>query len=174
MYGALVRGRHLEHTPNLPRKTAQAGNWDKELQPGGPMEIYPKIWQKFDAMGIELARRLRPDWSRTISRVSMEVDHRVEWQLLSAADRLWGDTLVNYELLDRESNGTSGNALKNNILVERKRLHAATGNPAWLTQRIVFTDLEVEPGNAGAMRWLPDEIQQGKHYHALVGQQKHR
>ncbi len=132
------------------------------------MAMYEEIWHDFETMGVPEARRLRPNWSRRRDNVQMEVDHRVEWQLLGTANRQWGDTMPNYELLDRDSNGESGRQLRSNIIDERKRLAGITHNPAWLTQRIVFTDL-IAPGagSSGAMRWLPEEIQQGDHYHVL-------
>ncbi len=167
LYRSLVRERRLEHTPNLQRHTAQADHWDDELRPGGPMGMREEIWQAFEDMGVGEVRRLRPDWSRYSDRVSMQVDHRVEWQLLGPGDRQWGDTMPNYELLDARSNATSGSTLRANIQRERADLASRTGNPAWLTQRIVFTQLVVPGSSSGAARWLPEQIQEGEHYHAL-------
>ena len=168
LYGRLVRERALEHVPGLDRDTAQAENWDRELRPGGPMEIIPEIWQEFETRGIEVNRRLRPNWSRAVERIALQVDHRVEFQLLNAANRTWGDTIANYELLDQPSNGSSGSTLRNNIQVERDRLATTTGDPTWLTRPITFTRLIVPPGPSPGERWLPDEIQQGEHYYALL------
>lgn len=168
MYASLIRNRQLEHTPNVPRRTAQTTRWDSALRPGGAMGIYPEIWQKFENMGISENRRLRPNWSRTMPRVDMQVDHKVEWQLLGPANRTWGDSITNYELLDQPSNSRVGPAIQNNIQRERERLATATGNPGWLTQRIVFNQLRVSGGGSGAMRWQPEEIQEGKHYDALT------
>ena len=71
LYGSLIRARQLEHTPNVPRRTAQAANWDRELRPGGPMEMLLDAWLRFDRMGVSENRRLRPDWSRELPRVNM-------------------------------------------------------------------------------------------------------
>jgi len=57
--------------------------------------------------------------------------------------------------------------LRANIQRERADLASRTGNPAWLTQRIVFTQLVVPGSSSGAARWLPEQIQEGEHYHAL-------
>jgi hypothetical protein len=138
------------------------------------MEIYSEIWQRFEQMEISETRRLRPDWSRTLPRVDMQVDHRVEWQLLGTANRRWGDTIANYELLDQPSNGSAGSTLRSNIQAERQRLATSTGNPSYLTHPLVFTDLVVPSTVSGAMRWLPEEIQQGDHYYALLGHQRDR
>jgi hypothetical protein len=174
LYHSLIRARQLEHTPNVPRRTAQARNWDRELRPGGPMEMSLEAWHNFDRMGISENRRLRPDWSRELPRVNMQVDHRVEWQLLGTANRAWGDTISNYEQLDQASNGSAGSTLMNNIQNERQRLKTATGNPGWLKQRIVFNNLSVPSTASRAMRWLPEQIQQGKHYDALLRHERDR
>ncbi len=174
LYGRLVRERALEHTPGLPRHTAQADNWDRELRPGGAMEIYPDIWRRFENRGTPEARRLRPNWTRQIERLAMQVDHRVEWQLLNTANRSWGDSMPNYELLDQPSNGSAGATLAANIAEERNRLETLTGNPGWQLNPIVFTRLIAPNGPPSGQRWLPDEIQQGHHYHALVRHERGR
>ena len=166
LYQSLVAQRSLEHVPGLPRHTAQASNWDRDLRPGGAMGMSQITWQRFDALDIAESRRLRPNWTRTAPEQNrMEVDHRVEWQLLGTANRQWGDTMVNYELLDRDANGTSGSQLRANIAAERTRLVSLYG-PQWATARIVFTTLVVQPP-VPADRWLPEEVEMGEHYNAL-------
>ena len=172
LYRSLVAERRLEHIPSKPRRTAQADNWDRELRPGGAMGMYEEIWQRFDEQNIIEERRLRPNWSRTRDQVDMQVDHRVEWQLLGAGDAGWGDSMSNYELLDQASNSRSGSTLRANIQSERNRLTALYG-PQMQTQRIVFTQLIVSPGARG-LRWLPDQIHVGEHYYALQAMWRHR
>ena len=172
LYRSLIAERRLEHVPGKPRRTVQAGNWDRELRPDGAMGMYEEIWQRFDQQDIIEERRLRPNWSRTRDQVDMQVDHRVEWQLLGAGDTGWGDSMANYELLDQASNGRSGSTLRANIQSERNRLAALHG-PQMQTQRLVFTQLIVSPGARG-LRWLPDQIQVGEHYFALQAIRRHR
>jgi hypothetical protein len=174
LYQDLIRARALEHTPGLPRHTAQADNWDRELRPGGDMQMDLRSWVGMERIGIPDARKLRPNWSRRTERVNMQVDHRVEWQLLGAANRTWGDSMPNYELLDEQSNENSGRTLKNNIIKTRRDLAAKTGNPAWNTQRIVFTQLVVPPGPGIGERWLPEEIRDGAHYRAYLRFERRR
>jgi hypothetical protein len=138
------------------------------------MEIFPEIWTHFEERGISENRRLRPNWSRAVERIAMEVDHRVEWQLLNTSHRTWGDTMANYELLDQPSNGSAGSTLRANIQTERTRLATVTQDSSWLTKRIVFTQLVVPSERSPAQRWLPDEIQQGRHYYALLEHERGR
>jgi hypothetical protein len=169
LYQSLIKDRHLENTPGQPRKTAQAKNWDEDLQPGGDMEMDLSSWVGLRDRGVPPARRLRPDWTWQRVGLDMQVDHRVEWQLLGTADRTnWGDRMDNYELLDQPSNGRSGNALKNEILAERQRLADLTGDSSWLTKRIIFTVLVVPGGAPLGERWLPEQVQNGEHYRAFI------
>lgn len=138
------------------------------------MGMNQQLWDKFKAMDVSEPRRLRPDWSRNVERIDMEVDHRVEWQLLGDADRLWGDSMPNYELLDQPSNSSAGSALQNNIENERKHLARVSGDQKWLWQRLVFTHLVVPSTRSSAMRWLPEEIESGMHYFALLNLQRQR
>jgi hypothetical protein len=174
LYASLVRQRRLEHIPSHPRRTAQRRIWDSNLRPNGPMGMNQRIWDKFEAMDISESRRLRPDWFKNVERMGMEVDHRVEWQLLGIADRSWGDSMANYELLDQQSNSSAGSTLQKNIQKERQRLARVTGNSLWLTQRIVFTQLIVSSSREVAKRWLPEEIENGLHYFALLDIQRSR
>ncbi len=168
LYAALIRGRRLQHIPSKPRRTAQRTKWDSELRPPkGQMSMNEVVWRRFDDLGIRDIRRLRPNWTQYEDQVKMEVDHRVEWQVLGTADEFWGDSMSNYELLDRDSNGASGRKLRRNIRRERVRLANLYGQQM-MTQRIVFTELVMQGGSANPKRWLPEEIQQGDHYHALM------
>ncbi|MET0622224.1 MAG: DUF4157 domain-containing protein [Pyrinomonadaceae bacterium] len=167
-YRSLVARRQLVHLAGRPREhDAQVTRWDKAVEPGsGAYAMYQEIWDKFERMGVNETRRKRPDWSKTVDRVQMQVDHIVELQVSPPGQEEIYDSVVNYELLDSASNGSSGSRLKSNIAAERARLAAVTRDPGWLTAPLVFTQLEVTPGGGG-MRWLPDEIQDGKHYHTL-------
>ncbi|HEY0733610.1 MAG TPA: hypothetical protein VGD69_01785 [Herpetosiphonaceae bacterium] len=167
LYRSLIRARRLVHIANKSRDSdAQADTWDRALRPGGMMPIDQRIWNALDAMDIADNRKLRPDWSKTQDHVSMHVDHQVELQVCPRGEEEVWDSFANYELLDEDSNISSGSQLKANIVAERSRLAARTGNSAWLGADLVFTRLEVMAGRRGE-RWSADEIQQGKHYHVL-------
>jgi hypothetical protein len=128
--------------------------------------MFQEIWNRFDDMGIEENRRTRPNWSRDVDGVPMEVDHVVELQVLPELEiDAWGDTFSNYELLDRPSNGSAGPQLRANIAAERRRLVSTTGNPAWATVDLIFTRV-IASGTSG-QRWSEDDIQRGEHYWAL-------
>ena len=90
------------------------------------MAMYQEIWNRFDEMNVEENRRLRPNWSKTSDRVPMQVDHKVELQVCPRGEEEIWDSFTNYELLDAESNSSSGSQLKANIAAERQRLVAAT------------------------------------------------
>ena len=172
LYQSLIKARRLENTPGQPRKTAQAGKWDRALRPGGGMEMDLSSWVGMENRGVPQARRLRPDWTWQSVKLDMQVDHRVEWQLLGTADRTWGDSMDNYELLDQPSNGRSGNAFKNEIIDERQRLADLTGDSSWLTKRIIFTVLVVPGGAPLGERWLSEQVQNGEHYRAFIQQER--
>ena len=61
LYRSLIAERRLEHVPGKPRRTVQAGNWDRELLLYGAMGMYEEIWQRFDQQDIIEERRLRPE-----------------------------------------------------------------------------------------------------------------
>jgi hypothetical protein len=175
LYQRLVRGHDLEHTPGLPRKTAQARNWDRELRPNGRMEMNLRAWVDLERIGISEARRLRPDWTWRSREVDMEVDHRVEWQVLGPAARAnFGDSMPNHELLDEPSNNQAGKTLRQNIRLERKRLADATKNPTWISKRIFFDEVIVPNGAPLGDRWLPEQIQAGEHYQAYLTHERRR
>jgi hypothetical protein len=167
-YRSLIAARRLVHLYDNPRtQDAQAQIWDRALRPpGGQMAMYQEIWDRFEAMGMPPARRLRPNWSRRMwFRFPMQVDHIIELQVCPPGEMAIWDSFANYELLDQASNGSSGPQLAANIRAERNRLVAVTGDFAWLVRDLVFTQLEVMAGEPG-QRWQADEIQQGQHYHA--------
>lgn len=165
----LIREGRLINVTGRDRPNAQAGRWDRYLRPGGAFEMYHEIWLQFDRLGTLEARRLRPNWTknRYTGLEPLEVDHMVELQVTLPNEQAIWDSVPNYELLDRESNGASGRNLYANITAERVRIAACTGDPSWMTRDLQFDALVVLPGPAGE-RWLLDEIHEGKHYFAFV------
>jgi hypothetical protein len=161
-YQSLVYQGRLIHQLGKDRGNAQVKKWDAALAPGAPEGIAEDVFERALALGLTPARILRPDWSRQAESVEMQVDHIVELQLVTAADVAWADTITNYELLDARANQASGSRLRQNIRRERERLAARTGDPAWLTRDLVFTEVLPESGSRG-QRWRHEEIQQGLH-----------
>jgi hypothetical protein len=173
-YAALVRERRLVHQVGVGRgDNGQRERWDQALRPGSPTGIYQETWDDFESLNVREIRRLRPNWTRTQMWANdaidaMEVDHIVDDQVCRhLPNNAWYLDMSNLELLDRVSNGAAGIQLSLNIAAERQRLAAATGNPAWATANLVFTTVIPTIGNPG-MRWLPDEIRDGDHYHAYL------
>lgn len=131
--------------------------------------MYQEVWRKFDQLGVSDARKLRPNWTpdRYTQLEPMEVDHMVELQVtLPTEEAIW-DSVSNYELLDRDSNGASGRLLHANITAERARIAGCTGDASWMVKPLQFDALEVQPGPPGE-RWLIDDIHGGEHLDAYV------
>lgn len=171
-YESLLRTRTLEHDPKNTRdRNIQAREWDKEMDPRAPDGIHWEIYEGGRSLGLEHTRILRPNWSRDVPTMPMEVDHVVELQVLSPAQRdSWGDTISNWELLDEVSNRISGTAVRLNIIAERLRLVEETGDFRWMKARLVFTRVVADPGPRGH-RWVAQAIRDGDHLHAW---RKHR
>lgn len=154
----------LQHDPaNRRTVNAQSGKWDRGMDPNAPEGMDVRVYEEGLRLGIDPKRILRPNWSRDNPRTPMEVDHMVELQVLPKAQvDAWGDSFVNYELLDRLANGLSGGILQTNIRAERLRLMLETEDPTWATRVLKFTQVRVQPGPDG-QRWLAEEIRSGDH-----------
>jgi hypothetical protein len=90
----------------------------------------------------------------------MEVDHIIELQVTPASmrDDVF-NTMDNYELLDRPSNGTSGPLLAGNIRAERAKQVAF--DPSAANRVLLFDEVQLDGGTAGE-RWSSDEIRAGE------------
>lgn len=161
----------LEHRPDYVRtREAQSDRWDQGVRSGGSGRRFQNGMRQetYDfgrRLGLPDARIFRPNWSRLGNPTNMQVDHKIELQVVRVADyESWGDQFYNYELLDQRSNSQSGNILRDNIRRERNRLQTVTGNSAWQTCILRFTQVLVsnQPGSAGT-RWSSEEIQRGDH-----------
>lgn len=146
---------------------AQAGEWDRGMNPRSPEGMYQEVYDRGVRMGLRESRIFRPNWSRNDRWINMQVDHVVELQVVppGEVDGIW-DTFINYELLDQSSNSQSGSQLRANIVAERQRLAALTGDPGWLSRPLRFTRVEADSG-PGGQRWLAEQIRGGQHLDAL-------
>jgi hypothetical protein len=159
----------LQHDATYLRgNTAQNGEWDRNLTLNGAHGINPTKWLEATTLGIPRVRILRPNWTKLNANVpTMQVDHVIEMQLLSAEDRsVWGDTFDNYEMLDQRSNWSAGSTIKSNVTRERFRLFQLTCEPRWLTCLLKFDDIVPTPGEWTGARWSRDEIMNGEHVDA--------
>jgi hypothetical protein len=172
----LAQSRTLVHESDYERGEAeQRKKWDATMKYGGSNGISASTWKQAKQLLKQLGRKYkepnrgayRPDWSRLQTYAKMEVDHIVELQLVTSGDRGWADSIINFELLERAANRSSGSLLKDAIVKERKRLFEETGDRVYLDQPLVFE--RVVLGNEGIIgeRWTPEEIRAGEHLDAL-------
>ncbi len=154
----------LQSDPNYERgHPAQLDKWHQALRLGGSHAIPSYVYErghKLGFVGENGERRIRvPDWSRTKS-VSMEVDHIIELQVTPTSMRDDFNSMENYELLDRISNGTSGPLIQSNILAERQKQIAF--DPSAKDRVLLFDEVTLDSGSPGE-RWGADEIRAGEH-----------
>jgi len=88
----------------------------------------------------------------------MEVDHIIELQVTPPDMREVFNSIDNYELLDRQSNGTSGPLLAANIAAER--FNQIAYDPSAANRVLLFEQVELDGGAPGE-RWLADELAAG-------------
>jgi hypothetical protein len=153
----------LQSDPNYNRgNPGQADKWHQALRIGGSDAIPAEVYERGHQLGFtgeDGERRIRvPDWSRTKS-VPMEVDHIIELQVTPDSKRDYFNSMANFELLDRPSNGTSGPLIQGNIARERAKQEAA--DPSLKGQVLKFDDVQLDGGSPGE-RWRADEIKSGQ------------
>jgi hypothetical protein len=158
----------LQSDPNYDRgNPAQDDKWHQALRIGGSDPIPAEVYERGHRLGFTGAageKRIRaPDWSRTKS-VPMEVDHVIELQVTPDSKRDYFNSMANFELLDRPSNGTSGNLIKNNIATERAKQEAA--DPTLKGRVLKFDDVQMDGGTPGE-RWSADEVKGGQQLDAF-------
>jgi len=163
----------LQSDPNYERgNPPQRREWHKALRGGGSNPIPQSVYERGHKLGLagrEGEDRIRiPNWSRRSMEIAMEVDHIVELQLTPAHMRREFDSIFNWELLDRKSNGDSGNLLKNNIARERAKQVAF--DPSTKSRVLLFDDVQLDGGTPGE-RWIAKELQDGEQLDAY---EKHR
>ena len=158
----------LQSDPNYVRgNPAQLEKWHQALRIGGSHAIPYSVYERGQALGFtgeSGERRIRvPDWSRTKS-IPMEVDHIIELQVTPASMRSDFDSMANYELLDRPSNGTAGPLLAGNIAEERAKQVAF--DPSAANRILLFDDITLDGGTAGE-RWSSEELRAGEQLDAF-------
>jgi hypothetical protein len=161
----------LQHDPAYSRdRDAQAGWWDQGVRPGGSSlpgreeaGMNQRTYDRGVRLGLPEARIFRPDWTRLGNPRDHQVDHVVELQVQSPKDvNDWGDTFINYELLDQPTNGACGSQIKANIQAERNALTAFYGDTRWQTCVLRF-DVVVPAPHATGFRWSKEAIMDGEH-----------
>ncbi len=153
----------LQSDPNYDRGNPnQLERWHQALRVGGSHAIPPDVYERGHSLGLtgEAGERLIrvPDWSRSQS-VAMEVDHIIELQVTPQAFREDFNSISNFELLDRPSNGSSGPLLSSNIAKERAKQVAF--DPTLAGKILKFDDVQLDGGTEGD-RWTVDEIRGGE------------
>lgn len=166
LYQSEVRRGNLQHKVGRDRDTDQTARWDEQMDPrrrGGGMSL--GFFCRGRALGLTDRQILRPQWTperRYPGWPDTQVDHRIEMQVSTIGNEDRFDDFWNYELLDQNSNGSSGGVMKNNIIQERKDLKNSTGDDAWLTCDLTFTRVTAPAaGNSG--RWSFDQVTDGLH-----------
>jgi hypothetical protein len=92
------------------------------------------------------------------------VDHIVELQVTPDFMRDYFNSMDNYELLDRTSNGTSGSLLGGNIAAERAKQVAF--DPSAKDRVLLFDEVQLDGGTAGE-RWSVEAIRAGEQLDAF-------
>jgi Domain of unknown function (DUF4157) len=159
---------YLQSDPNYARgNPGQLDKWHQALRLGGSHAIPASVYERGHTLGFTGAsgeRRIRvPDWSRTQS-IPMEVDHIVELQVTPDFMRDYFNSMDNYELLDRTSNGTSGSLLGGNIAAERAKQVAF--DPSAKDRVLLFDEVQLDGGTAGE-RWSVEAIRAGEQLDAF-------
>jgi hypothetical protein len=159
----------LQSDPNYERGNPdQLEIWHREHRSGGGAHAIPaSVYERGHRLGFtgeSGERRIRvPDWSPTRS-IPMEVDHIIELQVTPDRFRWHFNSVDNYELLDRTSNGTSGRLLAGNIRSERAKQVAF--DPSAENRTLLFDEVTLDGGTAGE-RWSSEEIRAAKQLDAF-------
>jgi hypothetical protein len=154
----------LESDPNYDRGSpAQRDKWNNSLRLGASHAIPRSVYDRGHALGLtgeagEALIRI-PNWTPTGASSPMEVDHIIELQVTPAPQREIYDHMDFYELLDRSSNGNSGNVLRANIAAERAIQEAF--DPTAKNRVLKFDAVGIKGGIDGE-RWTLNQIQTGK------------
>jgi hypothetical protein len=152
---------------------AQLEKWHQAHRIGGSHGIPAKVYNRGHALGLagtDGERLIRvPNWSRT-RMIPMEVDHIIELQVTPAPMRDAFDSVFNYELLDRTSNGQAGNRLRQNIAAERAKQVAY--DPSAANRVLIFDQIVLDGGQRGE-RWSSENIRHGKQLDAYRGSPHH-
>lgn len=170
LFAALAREKRLvapyPYLRKVPSTPKQITKWLDEMHPDSG-DGMPQ-WAYDEGMARTRMERqvLIPNWSRSRDRVEMQVDHIVELQLTRSTDRGWADSIVNYELLDQATNGSTGSQIKANIEEERRRLATEEADEAWYRRDLVFDEVIADGGDSGE-RWTREDMQMGEHILAL-------
>ena len=153
----VYRGR-LAHSKNRPeRRTRQRATWDRHIASRLP----PEWFGCAPALELSRDRMLRPNWDPSGNEMQMDVDHIVEWQVRPLGDENLLDDPHNFELLDSESNQSSGDLTRTAIETERAHIAEQTRDQSWLFRDLTFT--KIDGGGPGGIRWPLEDIEQGKH-----------
>lgn len=163
LYRQFIGRRELQHRVGRGRDTEQREKWNRMML-GGEMQSY--VSTEGRRMGLCERQILRPSWTLERLWPDTQVDHIIEHQTAPIGREAQFDEPWNFELLDQASNAASGRVLDSNILGERKRLVAATGNAAWAICDLTFTQL-VAPPAAPAGRWSAQDVGDGRHLRAF-------
>jgi len=158
----------LQSDPNFVRGNPhQEDIWHQALRIGGGDPIPAEVYERGHRLGLtgeagEIRIR-KPDWSLTHS-VPMEVDHIIELQVTPDSKRSFFNSMANFELLDRPSNGTSGPLIQGNIARERGKQEA--DDPSLKGQVLKFDDVQLDGGTPGE-RWNVAQLKNGQQLDAF-------
>ena len=157
--GRLVSDPAYDRDDNPP---AQLRKWHQAHRFGGSHAIPFEVLDRGHRLGLsgeQGEKRIRvPDWSRR-APMKMEVDHVIELQVAPPGQREEFDSMANYELLDRATNGRVGPKIRANIAAGRARQVAY--DPSAATRILVFDRIDVEEGSPLGERWSSDELIEG-------------
>lgn len=141
---------------------AQLRRWHQAHRLGGSHAIPFEVLDRGHPLGLsgeQGEKRIRvPDWSRQ-APMKMEVDHVIELQVAPPGQRGEFDSMANYELLDRATNGRVGPKIRANIAAERAKQIAY--DPSAATRILAFDRIDVEDGSPLGERWISDELIEG-------------
>jgi len=166
-YQGLAAARQLQHSRQRPeRSTEQREMWERHVK----TEMTAEMKDLGARLGLEEWQVLRPNWGPDGRNVPMQVDHKIEWQVRRIGDEESLDQIGNYELLDKFSNGQSGDAIKKAVEEERVRIAGETKDRSWLQRDITFT--EATGGGTAGRRWSFNDIVAGKHLQVYMDKNK--
>ena len=158
LYRGYLSSGLLQHSLDRPeRSTNQIAIWEADIR----REMSPESLDLGRQLDLTDSQILRPDWNKNGQRMSMQVDHKVEWQVRPIGDETLLDDPSNMELLDARANQASGQAIHSTIQNLRQTLAEQTGDQSWLFRDLTFT--HVSGGGSAGDRWFDEEIKRGEH-----------